>query len=294
MLDGHQHVLLEFGIVAMTLGVLEHQRELRHDVFQVMDDEGRHAVESIELAHFEQSFGRLHLTEESASLAAGSLEQIVDLPINVQFGARRRQNDEADQVISGCQRHHQPGVGHLDQPGRQEKAVVTARQRAILLKIDHPATVEQELAEGAIRLLGRRRNRHIPVARLGEESAARVFQPKRTGGALDHIGEPLNHMLAHLGIAGLRGQGARETQPFLAIVVAVAEKMLADENAKLCLHRPREAEHAKPEQGGEKQCQLEGPPPIATEITHVVAGSSHEQQIDANGNERHRLQGGAL
>ena len=56
-----QHVLLKLGVLAVALGVLHHQRQLRHDVFQVVHDEGRHPVERVELAHLQQRLGGLHL-----------------------------------------------------------------------------------------------------------------------------------------------------------------------------------------------------------------------------------------
>src|SRR5574343_700737 len=40
MVDGHQHVLLEFRVVAVALGILQHQRQLGNDVLQVMHHEG--------------------------------------------------------------------------------------------------------------------------------------------------------------------------------------------------------------------------------------------------------------
>jgi hypothetical protein len=100
VLDRHQHVLLELRVVVQPLGVLHHQRQLRHDVLQVVHDEGRHAVEGLELAHLEQGLGGLHLGQEAGGLAAGGLEQVVDLPVDVHRRPRTAQHDEADQFCS--------------------------------------------------------------------------------------------------------------------------------------------------------------------------------------------------
>ena len=52
---GQQHVLLELWVVVQPLRILEHQRQLRHDVLEVVHHEGRHAVEGVELARLEQA-----------------------------------------------------------------------------------------------------------------------------------------------------------------------------------------------------------------------------------------------
>ena len=40
VLDGHQHIALELGIVAMAFGIPKHERKLCHQVLEIVDDEG--------------------------------------------------------------------------------------------------------------------------------------------------------------------------------------------------------------------------------------------------------------
>ena len=147
MVDRHQHVLLEFRVVAVLFGILQHQRQLGDDVLQVVHHESRHLVEGVELAYFEQRLGRLHLGQEARRLATGSAQQVIDFPIHVDRGARTGQDDETLHVMPHHQRDDQPGIGQGGNPGWNFEATVTAREAAIFLQIDDPATVEQELAK---------------------------------------------------------------------------------------------------------------------------------------------------
>jgi hypothetical protein len=83
VLDGREHIRLELGIVAVTLRILEHQRQLRNQVLEVVDDERRHPVERVELPRLEQRFARANLSEEARRLPDRSLQEIADLPIDV-------------------------------------------------------------------------------------------------------------------------------------------------------------------------------------------------------------------
>ena len=83
-------------------------------------------------------------------------------------------------------------------------------------------------------------------------------------------------------LATARRQRLREAQPLVAIVVAVAEEMLADDDAQLRADRARERHRAERQQRGEHQRDLQRAPPVAAEVADVVAGGRHEQQIDAS------------
>jgi hypothetical protein len=63
VLHGGQHVALEFRIVPVALRIAEHQRELRHQVLEVVNDEGRHPIECIEFARLQKRLGGLDLTQ---------------------------------------------------------------------------------------------------------------------------------------------------------------------------------------------------------------------------------------
>src|SRR5437879_6407402 len=114
--DGGEHVILETRIVAVTFGILEEQRELGDEVLQVVDHEGGHLVEGVELFRLEQSFGRLHLGQKAADLARRGLEQVAHFPVDVYRGARRGENHEADQVILRNDRNDKPRRSEAPQP----------------------------------------------------------------------------------------------------------------------------------------------------------------------------------
>ena len=84
----------------MPLGVLEHQRQLRDQVLEVVHDERGHPVERVELARFEQRLGRADLAEIARRLPARGLQQIADLPVDVDRRPRRHQHDEAQQLAA--------------------------------------------------------------------------------------------------------------------------------------------------------------------------------------------------
>ena len=116
---------------------------------------GNTAVDRLELRvplegapiNLEQRFGRLHLGQEARRLAASGSQQVIDFPIHVDRGARTGQDDETLHVMPHHERDDQPGIGQGGNPGRNFEATVTAREAAIFLQIDDPATVEQELAK---------------------------------------------------------------------------------------------------------------------------------------------------
>jgi hypothetical protein len=106
----HEHVLLEVRIILVTLGILEHQRKLGYEVFEVMYDECRHAVKRIELAGLELGLGSLHMAQEARRLAAGRFQEIVDLPIELHAGARRGEYNESHQLIRAREWHDEPRI----------------------------------------------------------------------------------------------------------------------------------------------------------------------------------------
>ena len=101
MRDRVQHVALELGVVAVPLGVAQHQRELRDQVLQIVHDEGGHAVEGVELAGLEQRLGRAELLQISGCRARGGLQQVAHFPVDLHRRARIEQHDEADELRAG-------------------------------------------------------------------------------------------------------------------------------------------------------------------------------------------------
>ena len=87
------------GLSRCRSAFLQHQRELRHHVLQIVDDERRHPVEGVELARLEQRFGRLHLPEISSPPGAPAVlsrSRTSQLTSTVARGVE--QHDEADQL----------------------------------------------------------------------------------------------------------------------------------------------------------------------------------------------------
>ena len=61
------------------------------------------------------------LREIARRLAAGGLEQVAHLPVDVDRARGVGQHDEADQLVRREQRHDQPGIGQRLQPGGQHE-----------------------------------------------------------------------------------------------------------------------------------------------------------------------------
>ena len=116
ILDCRQHVTLKFRVVAMPLGVAQHQRELRDQVLQIVHDKGGHAIEGFEFARFQQRFGGAKLTEIARRLPARGLEQIAHFPVDFDLRARRRQHNESEQAGTRRQRNDQPRVADRRKP----------------------------------------------------------------------------------------------------------------------------------------------------------------------------------
>ena len=112
--NGVEHVRLELGVVLVALGVAQHQRQLGHQVLEVMDHEGRHAVEGVELAHLQQGLGGLHAGEVAGCLAAGHLSGGEDFDVGDEVvlterrsrGLRLRNRDIHEKDDSDAQTNH--------------------------------------------------------------------------------------------------------------------------------------------------------------------------------------------
>ena len=113
MLDRAQHVALEFRIIPVALDVGEHQLQLRDQVLQVVHDECRQPVEGVELARLEQRLGCHRIRQVACRLATGGLQQVADLPVDLDLDARTGQHDVADQFVGRLQGHDQPGFGQV-------------------------------------------------------------------------------------------------------------------------------------------------------------------------------------
>ena len=92
--DREQHVALKLRVVAVAFCIPQQQRQLRHQVLQIVHYKRRHAIERIELAHLEQCFGRLNLAQVTRRLASRSFQQVEHFPIHLDRSARGDEDDE--------------------------------------------------------------------------------------------------------------------------------------------------------------------------------------------------------
>jgi len=78
---GADHVVHELRVVLVFPGIGHQQGLLCNEVFQVMHDKRRHAVERFELTRHRKGFRGLHLGQVGSGLARGGLDQIADFPV---------------------------------------------------------------------------------------------------------------------------------------------------------------------------------------------------------------------
>src|SRR5438552_1839725 len=232
VLDGEEHVALKLGVGAMSLGISEHQRKLRHQILEVVDDKCRHSVELLKLACFQECLGGVYLTEIARRLPAGGLEHIPDLPVDVDCRPWRVEHNKPEQIRAGYERDDKPGIWNGAQPGGQRQIGITFPRQSKFLHIDHPPRALEEPGKRAIERLNGVDLWQVPPRR-GHETASILLEPQNARGTLDKIGNRHDRPLVNALERALGRKRARKTEPFLAIVVAIGEKMLADEYPQL-------------------------------------------------------------
>ena len=120
--------------------------------------------------------------------------------------------------------------------------------------------------------------------------AVAIDKPQRSSRTLHQIGQGLDDRLPEVEAAVCRRQRLGEAQPFGAVVVAVGKEMLADEDAQAGAHRPREQQRPEQHKACEEQRHLQRPPPVATEVAHVIGGTGDHQQIEPRPGQRGRME----
>src|SRR5581483_3338531 len=195
------------------------------------------------------------------------------------FGTRRRQHDEADQLLLSDDRHQQPARRDIEQPGWNRESRVLCRLLTILREVDYPAGALEKAPQRMARLKALFKLRQVPpccwrVAVLG------ISKPKRACWAFDQVGERFDRALCgtHSGLLG--GKQIGEAQPLVAVVVAVGKEILADEDLELGAQRTGGKQPTEHQQGREDEADLECATPAAAEVAHVVAGASNAEKID--------------
>jgi hypothetical protein len=271
-----QHIRLKRRIGLMALRVDQQQRQLRHQVLQVVDDEGRHAVERLELARHRQIVGRFAMGQIAGGLAAGDFQHVAHLPVQLQRGAWTRQADEAEQSALQHQRHHQPQARGLGQPGRQGQIAIAPGMAAPLRHLDHPAPLLQKPANSAVAARLVLRQRHVPAGgRL--KAVAVAAQPQHPCRAFDQPRQRLDGPLRQR--PALLGQAMRAALPLVPIVVASLIEVLVDENFEPCPHGPGEQHHRQQQRRAGQADQLHDRAPGAADVAQIPGAARHRQQI---------------
>ena len=276
--------------MAQPFGIFHHQRELGDDVFQVVHHKGRHAAESLKLLGLQQRFGGLHLGQKAGSLAPGRLEQVVHLPVHVHACARAAQNHKTQQFLPQPQRHQQPGLRLRCQPARQHQVVVALGLAAVFGQVHHPAGAVHERHQRRIHRFRLVHLRQVPAGHVAKQAFTRSAQPQGPRRALQHVGQPANHMQTHVLRTGLVRQRLSKLQPLFPVVVAVAKKVFAQQHPHMGPKRARQDQHKQQHQRQKNQRQLQCPAPVAAKVAHVIPHARDEQQIAPDQQQRGRME----
>ena len=94
----------------MSGSVFQQQDELGNEVFQIMNDKSGHAIEGVEFLRLQQSFICSKLRKITCGLSARRLQQIPNLPVDIDRCPWSGQYDESNHVWPIWQRNHQPSV----------------------------------------------------------------------------------------------------------------------------------------------------------------------------------------
>jgi hypothetical protein len=277
------------GLSAQALGVLQHQRELGDDVLEVVHHKGRHAVEGIELAHLEQASvacicARKLAAWRPAVLSRSSTSQFTSM------GVRGGQHHEADHVVA-----HRSGTtsqGWASPAARSAAPAAIARgaERYSSRSTTQPL-LAQELAERRIgSSSGTRTGAACSSGRCRVDVGAGRLSHRLPPGHSSMLARPRTTM-PPVSCGEFGRQGGREAQPLFAVVVAVAEEVLAQEHRS---PRPQRADTASTTRTTRPRtpAQLQCPPPVAAEVAHVVADAGHEHQVEPGHHQRGRIEGG--
>src|SRR5581483_11134064 len=153
-----------------------------------------HLVEGLELARFQQRLGGLDMGKKAADLARRGLEEVKHFPIDVEFGTRRRQHDEADQLLLSDDRHQQPARRDIEQPGWNLESRVLCRLLTILREVDYPAGALEKAPQRMARLKALLKLRQVPP-RCRRVAVLGISKPKRACRAFDQVGERFDRAL---------------------------------------------------------------------------------------------------
>ena len=166
-------------------------------------------------------------------------------------------------MISGTTSH---AAGTRGEPSRQRESGVARRSSARHSpQVDDPAGALEEARERAVRGLRPRSIAGMFQRDAGRKTPCSSRSHSAPAGLSTRSASALMHRSWTLDAGALRRQRAREAQPLLAIVVAIREEMLADEDAELRAEAPRRGHEHGEQQRGEQKLDLQRAAPVAAE-----------------------------
>ena len=294
VVHGADRVLDEGRVLQVALRVGDHEGELGHQVLQVMDHEGRDAVEGLELAGIGELLGGPHECEVARDLAADRLQEVGVLPVEGEVGPGLAQHDEAEERGTLQERHHQPRAGHPGEPLGDHEAGVELGLAGAFGEVHDELAGLEEAGERAARGLAHVARVREVVAGDGTEGLRLVAQPQDPAGRLDDGGDRLDGVLAQLLPGAGPGEGVDEAQPLLAVVVLVFEEVPVEEELQTCPGRAGEEQEREEHRRPEEEHRLEGGAPLAAVGPDVVAGRGHDQEVGARPHQRRRVEDDGL
>ena len=288
---GHRgdHVVHERRVVPVFFGIGHQQRQLCHHVLEIMHHEGRQAVGGLELARADQCLDRLLLYQKGRHLYPRGLQDVVVLPGTVLRGQRFHQQQDPCQILFQYQRHYHPGIRSSGQPLRKYQPGIAAGILLEFVQVDHPLPRLQEAHECIVLL-------QIFHARLAHGVVGHEFitpvalLPQYAPGTIHDIGHDLDGLSAPPGMPAQGRELADETQPFVAVVVLVVEKMLVQKDPQIGPDMPGGKHHEQDEQGPGHEGDLQHPAPGAAVVADVIPPCGHQQQIDTGGQQGHAME----
>ena len=227
-LQRRDHVGAELGIVGVALGVAGDQRELAHQILDVVHDEGEAPVELVETLGVGKRLLAARFGDIARGLDAGGTEQVEVLPVERPSEMRMLEDDQADQLAGVDQGHAGPGLIHAGKPCRRQDPLVaprpaSRRESTRIRRHSGPASMNRAQGFGAVARSAESARSSSSGQRATKRYCASRQQEDARRRSAD-IGERLYHsFLERRAVLALPADRIGEAQPFLAIVVAVLE-----------------------------------------------------------------------
>ena len=302
IVEREQHVLAEFGVVGVALGIAGQQRELAGEILDVVHHEGDAAVELVETAGLQQGQLAVVLGNRAGNLVPCHAQEVEVLPVELARERRAPQRDQPDQPVEMHQRHERPDRLVLRHPARRG-----AHFAAMVDPAPHFIEIDDETAllEKGHAVRGHGLCRHVergPLPARGQNQIAIVRRHQQGATrAVGYVGQSLHHAgVKRGGVAGfLPAQPlptmplpdrAGEPQPFGAIVVAVLEEVLGHHDIEPAAQALRGDQHQHQHGRGKDKAELGEHRRPAAQPGHRLRHGDHEQHVPADDQQRERLE----